>query len=49
MSVKGKLKQFHWCLIFGLAKENQMKKNQIMSIWLNKIIVAQHFGKRCKG
>jgi hypothetical protein len=32
-----------WCSICGPAKENQMKKNQNILVWLSKMVLAQHF------
>jgi hypothetical protein len=29
--------------IYGPTNENQMKKNQNMLVWLNKMVFAQHF------
>jgi hypothetical protein len=29
--------------VCGPAKENQMKKSQNMPVWLDKMVLAQHF------
>jgi hypothetical protein len=40
MMGKGKL---HWCSVCDPANQNWMKKNQNMSVWLSKIVLAEHF------
>jgi hypothetical protein len=41
------LKQLQGCLLCGPAKGNWKKKSQNMLIWLNNLVLAQHFSTGC--